>query len=47
MAQIVSAFSVPMAMHRLEDCAQLNKELEQLFIQRSKEGDRYKTVHPS
>jgi hypothetical protein len=46
MAQIVSAFSVPMAMHRLEDCAQLNQELEQLFVQRSQQGDRYKNRTP-
>ena len=46
MAQIVSAFSVPMAMHRLEDCAQLNKELEDLFVKRSREGDRYQNRTP-
>lgn len=46
MAKIVSAFAVPMAMHRLEDCAKLNQELGQLFVQRSKEGDRYKNRSP-
>ena len=35
MAQIVTAFAVPMAMHRIEDGQALNRELEELFVRRA------------
>jgi hypothetical protein len=46
MGQIVTAFAVPMAMHRLEDCQDLNRELEVLFVTRAAEGDRYRNRSP-
>jgi len=46
LAQIVAAFAVPMAMHRLEACESLNKELEELFLKRSQAGDRYRNLTP-
>ena len=46
MAQIVTAFAVPMAMHRIEDGQALNRELEELFVRRAAEGDRYRNRSP-
>ena len=46
MAQLVPAFAVPMAFLKLETCEALNRDLEDLFVARSQEPDRFSNLTP-
>lgn len=46
MIEVTPFFAVPFGFARLENCAALNRELRQLFLQRAAEGSRYANPRP-
>jgi uncharacterized protein (TIGR02466 family) len=46
MLQLTPFFAVPFAFGKLDDCAALNAELRELFLQRAAEGARYTNPRP-
>ena len=46
MFQITPGFSVPIVYAKLDDHAELNRQLRELFLEREAEGDKFRNPEP-